>query len=324
MEKQRLLSELRQQLRYSQANDNDQSKLNLMHDALELWRVLFEESADGMVVLDFSGKVVDVNQRYADMLGYSIEELLDMHVWDWETQYSREEVEEMLTRVDDKGARLETVQRRKDGTLINIDLSNNGAIYKGEKLIFCVCRDITSRKREQAQIERLATIDNLTVLYNRYAFSDKLKSAMHTANRYGSPLSVLMYDLDHFKHINDSFGHDAGDRVLIDVSELVLQQTRAADVVGRWGGEEFMVLMPQTDIEQAKTVAEKLRTVIAEHEFDKVNAVSASFGLTQFVKNETSESLYKRVDEALYIAKKNGRNRVETVINSQAECHSVG
>ncbi len=147
---------------------------------------------------------------------------------------------------------------------------------------------------------------------------------MHTANRYRSPLSVLMYDLDHFKHINDSFGHDAGDRVLIDVSELVLQQTRAADVVGRWGGEEFMVLMPQTDIEQAKTVAEKLRTVIAEHEFDKVNAVSASFGLTQFVKNETSESLYKRVDEALYIAKKNGRNRIETVINSQAECHSVG
>jgi diguanylate cyclase (GGDEF)-like protein/PAS domain S-box-containing protein len=313
MQEKRLFSSLKQQLQEAYDNDHNRVEIGILHDAVELWRVLFEQSAEGMVVLDLSGKVVEVNQCYADMLGYSIDEMLQLYVWDWEARYSREEVAEMLAQVDDKGARFETCQRRRDGTLIDVDLSNNGANYKGQKLIFCVCRDITKRKREQAEIERLATIDNLTGLYNRYAFSDKLKSEINSANRYGNSISILMYDLDHFKYINDRYGHETGDKVLIEVSALVSQHIRAADIVGRWGGEEFMVLMPETTVEQAKIVAEKLRAVIADNSFEVAGTVTVSFGLTQFQTGETPEALYKRVDKALYLAKENGRNRVETI-----------
>jgi diguanylate cyclase (GGDEF)-like protein len=180
-------------------------------------------------------------------------------------------------------------------------------------LIRIYVTDITQRKRNETEIHLLATTDSLTGIVNRSEFSRILASEMDRAKRYGTPLSLIMYDLDYFKRVNDSFGHDAGDEVLRAVTDVVKGNTRTVDVVARWGGEEFMVLMPQSNLAAARSAAEKLRQAIAEHRFDKVNTVTVSFGVTEFVPQDDFNTLLKRVDDALYLAKANGRNRVETL-----------
>lgn len=315
MQKQRLFQTLKQQIIESARAGNDSMEFQLgLRDAVELWRVLFEQSAEGMVVLDMSGRIVEVNQCCAEMVGCTVEEVLGLYAYDFVVQFDEDQIKEILHHTDDKGMHFETKLRRKDGTLIDVELSNNGAIYKGEKLIFCLCRDISRQKQDQAKILRLATIDNLTGLFNRHAFQDKLSSEINRVSRYGKPLSVLMYDLDHFKRINDNFGHEMGDTILLKVSELVRDNIRAVDVAGRWGGEEFLVLMPEADGEKAKQVAEKLRKVIASHQFAAVGQVTASFGVTQYKPGETAQTLLRRADDAVYLAKHQGRNRVEAVI----------
>lgn len=124
-----------------------------------------------------------------------------------------------------------------------------------------------------------------------------------------------MYDLDHFKRVNDSFGHDAGDYVLRAVTDLVKKNIRTSDVEARWGGEEFMVLMPHSDMQHARNAAEKLRLAIAQYRFDKVGSLTASFGVAALEPRDDLNSLLKRVDDALYLAKERGRNRVETLIS---------
>ena len=178
-------------------------------------------------------------------------------------------------------------------------------------LIRIYALDITQRKRDEEEIHLLATTDSLTGIANRREFSSILAREVERAKRYGVPMSLAMYDLDYFKRVNDTFGHDVGDYVLQAVTDLVKENIRATDVVARWGGEEFMVLMPQSDMQAARIVAEKLRLAIAGHGFDKVGELTASFGVAAFEPQDDLNSLLKRVDDALYLAKERGRNRVE-------------
>ena len=126
-----------------------------LRDALHWRKILIDESRDGIVILDQNGKVYEANKRYADMLGYTMEEVLELHVWDWDAQFSKEELLEMALSVDEAGQNFETRHRRKDGTIIDVELSNNGATYRGQKLIFCICRDITENKRNAKEREAL-------------------------------------------------------------------------------------------------------------------------------------------------------------------------
>jgi diguanylate cyclase (GGDEF)-like protein/PAS domain S-box-containing protein len=174
--------------------------------------------------------------------------------------------------------------------------------------------DITERKLAEEKIHFFATTDSLTGIFNRREFTRLLENEMERAQRYGTPLSLVMYDLDSFKWVNDTFGHDAGDDVLRSVTDLVMENIRSVDLAGRWGGDEFLVLMPQSDLSAAMSVAEKLRQTIAGHSFVKIDGITASFGVTMFVPQDDSNSLLKRVDDALYQAKKNGRNRIEMLI----------
>lgn len=178
--------------------------------------------------------------------------------------------------------------------------------------------DITQRKQAEEEIHLLATTDSLTGIANRREFSAILTREIDRAKRYAVPLSLVMYDLDYFKHVNDTFGHDAGDYVLQAVTALVKEHIRANDVVSRWGGEEFMVLMPQSDLASARNAAEKLRLAISSYQFDKVGQLTVSFGVTAFEPQDDLNSLLKRVDDALYRAKERGRNRVEMLYGEVA------
>jgi diguanylate cyclase (GGDEF)-like protein len=164
---------------------------------------------------------------------------------------------------------------------------------------------------EQARkLDLQATTDPLTGIFNRRKFNQELAAEMARSGRYKTPLSVVMYDLDHFKAVNDTHGHQVGDRVLVGITRIAAGHIRQPDVLARWGGEEFMILAPNCDGQQAFELAEKLRRLIEEFVFAEVGTVTCSFGVTQFQDGDTAETLTSRADEALYAAKRAGRNRV--------------
>lgn len=127
----------------------------LLNDEISWRRILVEQSRDGIVVLDQEGKIYEANTQYAQMLGYTMEEISQLRVWDWDVHWNKAQLLEMLATVDDTGDHFETQHRRKDGTRCDVEISTNGAVYRGQKLIFCVCRDITLRKQAEKEREKL-------------------------------------------------------------------------------------------------------------------------------------------------------------------------
>lgn len=156
----------------------------------------------------------------------------------------------------------------------------------------------------------LASTDEMTGAYNRYKFTQLFAVELQHELRYGGGLALIMFDIDNFKHVNDEFGHKAGDTVLKEITQLVRGLIRTTDVMTRWGGEEFLILVPRDGREAADALAEKLRGAIEGHPFSGVPKVTASFGVCEYAPGDTLDSLCARVDEALYRAKHEGRNRV--------------
>ena len=159
----------------------------------------------------------------------------------------------------------------------------------------------------------LASKDALTNLYNRRSIDQYMLQETNQSNRYGSSLSMMMIDIDHFKNINDTFGHQVGDEVLITLANTLSSHIRDADIFGRWGGEEFILLLPQTPLQKATLVANQLKQIIQQTQFKGVGNITISLGVTQYIQNEEINSFIKRADDALYEAKQNGRNKVITI-----------
>lgn len=162
-------------------------------------------------------------------------------------------------------------------------------------------------------LRELATIDQLTGLFNRTYFDIRVLNEMARSRRYDTPLSMIMFDLDYFKGINDTFGHDVGDEVLRHAARVCNENIRESDVLARWGGEEFVVLAPQTDLEGAEKLAEKLREVLEKNQIEPFGTVTGSFGVTVYNHSESFEAWYKRTDSAMYMAKTAGRNCVKAI-----------
>jgi diguanylate cyclase (GGDEF)-like protein len=163
------------------------------------------------------------------------------------------------------------------------------------------------------ETQRLANSDGLTGLQNRRRATERLELELERARRYGTQLCVLLCDVDHFKQVNDRFGHNVGDEVLALVAASLSETIRQVDLVSRWGGEEFLVLLPDTDRNGAMVVAERLRSAVAS--LPAVNGgperVTCSIGMTSYDQDDSAAAFIDRADQALYRAKKNGRNRVE-------------
>jgi diguanylate cyclase (GGDEF)-like protein len=172
-------------------------------------------------------------------------------------------------------------------------------------------RQAQSKLRDLARdLNIKATTDPLTGLYNRLRLNDILPHEMARADRTAGAMTVVMYDIDHFKAVNDRFGHVAGDKVLAALSRTVAGSLRATDHLVRWGGEEFLLVLPDTDADEAWRVAEKLREAISAQNIDDVGQVTSSFGIAQYAASEPMADLIARADRALYRAKANGRNQV--------------
>jgi len=195
----------------------------------------------------------------------------------------------------------------------------------GRLVKYCIGADISSLKdvqnslaeahaqlaRHAKEIEEISITDHLTGAYTRRRLDEALAAEISRASRSGHGFAVVMCDLDKFKAVNDQFGHRAGDKVLIETVAAMKGLIRRIDVLGRWGGEEFLVILPSVDLRGGQAVAEKLRAAIENHGFGEVGKRTASFGVAVHKPDETAEQLVERADQALYRAKEHGRNRVE-------------
>ncbi len=163
------------------------------------------------------------------------------------------------------------------------------------------------------ELDRLASTDKLTGAWNRRRFEEIIETEMDRLRRYGNRLSLMILDVDHFKKINDHYGHATGDQVLADLSNTIRSSLRSSDSLTRWGGEEFVILCPNTTLSIVSKLAERLRKKIATINFQQVESITVSFGVAECGPSETWEQWLHRADEALYLAKSGGRDQVKAV-----------
>lgn len=190
----------------------------------------------------------------------------------------------------------------------------SGKIYAAHAEVTLINQELTlankALEKEQRNLEILANTDPLTGMYNRYRIDKCLEQEWQRSKRYSTVFSVMIIDIDHFKGINDTYGHQQGDLVLKRFARIILENIRQSDSAGRWGGEEFIVILPETDLEKAREVANKLRDIIENHIFSVERRITMSAGLGQFDHNHSLNTLLKVIDQRLYKAKESGRNMV--------------
>ena len=196
--------------------------------------------------------------------------------------------------------------------LKHIELDNTLLQYQNklEEIIDKRTKELVDKAKE---FENLASIDPLTNLYNRRKFSEILDYELRRFYRYKKQFSLINIDIDYFKKVNDTYGHDVGDLVIKRVGAVLKDNIRAVDSAARWGGEEFLLLTVEANEVIAKKVSEKISDVLSKTEFNPVEEITVSIGVTQVVDGDTSESIVKRSDQALYKAKNEGRNRIEII-----------
>lgn len=167
-------------------------------------------------------------------------------------------------------------------------------------------------QRLNAILENQATTDSLTGICNRRKFLELLQTKIQETERYSMPLALIFFDIDHFKTINDTFGHETGDKVLQELAGIVTGMIRQTDIFARFGGEEFVILVLNDDVRTGLELAEKIRSCVMQHDFPQIGSVTCSFGVARFYTGDTAENFIKRADDVMYAAKQAGRNRVET------------
>lgn len=288
---------------------------------LEFQSKLLNSVTDSIFVHDLDGNFIYANEAAYKTRGYTREELIDMRVQDldYHDEKSGDEVykenikiaKEQLSKKEN--AVIEVLHKTKEGKVIPIEITCRLIQEEDKKYIISIARDISTLKAMNANLKKMATTDNLTGIYNRHKFEEMFEIEIDRVLRYETSLTLIMFDIDHFKMVNDTFGHDVGDYVIKNIVDVVKKKIRNIDIFVRWGGEEFIIICPQTDSSSAVALAQKLRGAIEKTPLDKVGKITCSFGVTSYVKKESKNSFIKRLDSTLYKAKDEGRNTVVAV-----------
>ena len=213
-----------------------------------------------------------------------------------------------LYKNPDKSRLVSIIDRSGDVHALEITLTQ---LEEKSSSYIVVFTDITAIQNEKKLYEILAFKDPLTKIYNRQKFNDLLVKEKENINRHGDKVSLIMLDIDHFKSINDTYGHEVGDKVLVKLVDIVQENLRKNDIFARWGGEEFMILLPRTDGETAYHKAKQLRKIIEQHKEETIPKFTVSFGVTEMSDKDYERSCFKRVDKALYEAKVKRNNVVK-------------
>ncbi|HXH65147.1 MAG TPA: sensor domain-containing diguanylate cyclase, partial [Mariprofundaceae bacterium] len=322
-----LVDELRQrtaELVESTLNENRKIS-RALHESEEKFHRLIEQSLVGISLSDMQ-RFNYVNPKFAEITGYSADELMRMGPLDITPEAEIPRASEMMRqglagRFDSNFTAVIHV-RRKDGVTVIAELTGGPPVdVDGKPALIAMIVDITDKVRAEneikilnAQLREQAIRDSLTSLFNRRYLEESLARELIRARREGKPVSLVMGDLDYFKAVNDSYGHQFGDKVLQAFGEMIRQYSRGSDIPCRYGGEEFLMVMPNMSGEKALDRAELLRAMIAGTpiEIDGVSVpISASFGVAVFPEHAgDADKLIAAADRALYQAKESGRNRV--------------
>jgi len=296
---------------------------NLIEEALraseEKFKAIIETSPDGIAISSMDGIVEFATEKSYTMwglasadecIGRNILEFIDESHHQKAIYYVTEMINGNLTGAE------EYLMIKKDGSLFYCETNANILRDKNKNAIgvLHIERDITERKKLEEELKDLVIKDQLTGLYNRRKIDEVLKNQKTETDRTDQRLAIIMADIDLFKRVNDQYGHLVGDRVLTEVTEILAKGIRKSDVLGRWGGEEFIIICTDTDLAGAMVLAEKLRKMIESHVFYLAGKKTCSFGVSQLRKDESIDTLLSRSDQALYRAKDQGRNRVAAEI----------
>lgn len=278
-----------------------------------LYSQLFHSNGAPMLLIDpaADGRVVDANLAACRFYGYTREAFCRKHTW--EINALGRQVLPIMSEVAKLpgGHRpLNFMHRLADGGMRDVQTYASPLDLNGRRLMLCVIHDVTQQNRLRNELENAASRDPLTGLWNRRHFLILLANARDRKLHHDTECSLLILDVDHFKRINDRFGHDKGDEVLVMLAKTLEKRVRETDAVCRWGGEEFAILLPKTDIDNAAHLAERLRVSVAEIQVPDLPRFSVSIGVARHARDETIESLFRRADAALYQAKAAGRNQV--------------
>jgi diguanylate cyclase (GGDEF)-like protein/PAS domain S-box-containing protein len=289
----------------------------LINQKLFLQTILdFQEN---MVIVANPDDIIEANQSFLDFVGYEslkkesriYESLVNsvVEIKDYMKKPQEEEGLEVLFKnaLNQKLIALRSKKYEKV-QIFSLSLSK---LPIGVDTYIIEFSNVTEFEEKSQKLESQAGHDTLTNIFNRRKFDQSLKQFLSISKRYHNQLAVIYFDIDYFKKINDTYGHQAGDTVLVELSKIVNNNVRTSDIFARWGGEEFVILSPEINFDEAVIFAEKLRKMIRLYSFEKVGNVTCSFGVTNYVSSgETKEAFLKRADKALYTAKANGRNKV--------------
>lgn len=288
----------------------------VLREREQQYRAFFENNHAIMLLVDpKTGHVVDANPAASDFYGYEQDKLRSMNMDQINVLKEDEMFKEMELAREEKRAYFIVQHALSDGSVRDVEVYSGPIMVQGTQLLYSVIHDVTKRIRLESEMKTLATTDALTGANNRHQFFESGSRELRRAERYKKPLTLLMLDIDYFKSINDSYGHQAGDVVLQELSKSATTMLRESDVFGRLGGEEFAVVLPETGLKRGMEVADRLRQRLAEMVV-KVDGKEISFtvsiGATLARRSDkVIEDVIKRADEALYKAKRMGRNRVE-------------
>ena len=285
------------------------------------YRKIFEESKDVLFLCAADGRVTAVNPAIKALVGYTPEELVKMDaVGTVGMGDLLPEIAKLISRkgvVRDYGAEL----AHRDGSIVPVSVDvtprrDESGELVGYQGVVRSAVELKMAEEQRMRADRLAVVaaqDPLTGVYNRGYFNDLIKREVSRVGRSGGSLSVVLLDVDHFKQVNDKYGHLVGDAVLVGLANLILPVIRQSDVLARFGGEEFVVLLGDANRHQAQAQADKLRRLVERHVFHVGSVtdlqVTISLGVAQWQQGESPEGVIDRADQALYAAKRNGRNR---------------
>lgn len=295
---------------------HNRQRENELRRSEERFRSMVEMAPFPLLVTEgAAGTILYANPRATELFAVSSETLIGSDI----AKYYRNQAQRAALldeiakngRTLDKEVQLYTAHGKTCWVLLSAVKVN----WFGREALMTAINDITDRKDMEEALRRLATVDYLTGIWNRRYFMDQGYKEFERFLRYKSPFSVMIFDLDHFKAINDKYGHNMGDRVLEGVARIVATELRVVDVFGRYGGEEFAILLPEIAVREAAEVAERLRQTIEKCQYPLENAktltVTASFGISEAAGSDrTFEEILTRADDALYKAKESGRNRL--------------
>ena len=287
-------------------------------------QIFLKCASDGIQIMDEGGKFIEVNDRLCSMLAYDRDELLGMNVTEclvgWPPRVLLEKILPELLASSEPST-IETQLRRKNGVILDVEANISSFTLDSNKYIYVSVRDIAERKQVEEQIRNLAYYDSLTELPNRRLMMDRLSRALVASDRSQAFGALMILDLDNFKVLNDTQGHDVGDRLLFEVAQRLLLSIRKEDTVSRFGGDEYVVMVEDLGVEerlaanQAEMIAEKIRSTLnlpyAIYLGEMNYHSSASIGVTLFRGQALSmDVLLKQADLALYQAKGGGRNSI--------------